>query len=67
VVLDVVLVKDIDQLGVIEGPVVIPEEVRVFTAATYLVDAVDLTRLFLRQLHEDDRSLGDDSVDHQCR
>ena len=54
-------------LSVIQSGFITPIVVRVTMPTTNSVDAINLTRLFLGQLHKDYGSLRDHCVDHQSR
>ncbi len=62
-----VLVEDGHSLRIIQAPIIVPVYVRVGFARARRVNTVNLTRILLRQLHENYGTLGDDRVDNEGR
>ena len=64
---DVVFVEDRHGLRIVQTPIIVPVLVRVDLTVARRVYTVNLTGILLSELHENDRTLGDNSVDDECR
>ena len=67
IVANFVLVEDGHRLRIVQAPIIVPVIVRVFPAFSRRVRTVNLTRILLRQLHENYGTLRDDCVDDEGR